>query len=219
LRFAIGVRAKFQAGQHLKVRLSDGETRNFSMANPPHANDGVELHIRHVPGGRFSGALLATLRPGHKLDVELPFGQFFLRDAEMPAILLATGTGFAPIKSMIEDALRRRKRRPMRLYWGGRRREDLYMLDSVKRWVDVAACLTFVPVLSHPHSDWTGRTGLLHRVALDEVGDMSGVEVYASGNPLMIARARREFVAEAGLPERRFYAEAFVASGGAEGGG
>jgi CDP-4-dehydro-6-deoxyglucose reductase/3-phenylpropionate/trans-cinnamate dioxygenase ferredoxin reductase subunit len=214
LRFAIGVRAKFQAGQHLKVLMADGDARTFSMANPPQANDGVELHIRHLPGGRFSEALLATLRPGDKLEVELPFGQFFLRDTEMPAILLATGTGFAPIKSMIEDALRRRNRRPMRFYWGERHSEGLYMLDRVAKWVDAAPSLTFVPVLSRPRNAWNGRSGLLHRIVLQDVGDMRQVEVYACGNPVMIASARRDFIAEAGLPEGRFYAEAFVASGG-----
>jgi NAD(P)H-flavin reductase/ferredoxin len=216
LRFPIGVRAKFRAGQYLQVLMPDGDRRNFSMANPPHDNDGVELHIRHIPGGRFSQGLLATLRPGDKLVVALPFGQFFLREAEVPAILLATGTGFAPIKSIIEGVLRRGTRRPMRLYWGGRSRDDLYMLDRVAKWVDRAPWLSFVPVLSQARGHWTGRTGLLHRVVLEENPDMTDLEVYACGNPLMIAAAQRDFSREAGLPKARFYADAFVASGRSE---
>ena len=148
LRFANGVRARFRAGQYLQVLMADGDRRNFSMANPPQHNDGVELHIRRIPGGRFSEAVLARIGPRDTLVVELPFGQFFLREAEMPAILLATGTGFAPIKSMLEDALRRGIRRPMRLYWGGRRQEDLYMLDGVAKLMERAPWLSFVPVLS-----------------------------------------------------------------------
>jgi len=216
LRFPIGVRAKFLAGQYLQVRMPDGDRRNFSMANPPHESDGVELHIRHIPGGRFSETTLATIRARDKLAIELPFGQFFVREAEIPALLLATGTGFAPIKSIIEDALRRGNRRPLRLYWGGRDRDDLYMLDRVTRWTEKAPWISFVPVLSRPAQAWSGRTGFVHRAALEEFSDMRNVEVYACGNPLMIAAARRDFVSQAGLPAARFYADAFVASGRSE---
>jgi ferredoxin len=129
LRFANGVRARFQAGQYLQILLPDGDRRSFSLANPPHDNDGAELHIRQLQGGRFSEGILAELGPGDRLVVELPFGAFLVRPAEAPAILLATGTGFAPIKSILEGALRRGERRPMRLYWGGHTKSDLYMLD------------------------------------------------------------------------------------------
>lgn len=216
LRFANGVRAKFQAGQYLQILMPDGDRRNFSLANPPHDNDAAELHIRHVPGGRFSESMLATMAPGDKLVVELPFGQFFLRQAEKPAILLATGTGFAPIKSIIEGALRRGDRRPMRLYWGGRSDADLYMLDRVATWADRASWFFFVPVLSRARHGWKGRTGLVHRAVLEDNPDMTNVEVYACGNPLMIAAARKDFGREAGLPDACFYADAFVASGRSE---
>jgi NAD(P)H-flavin reductase/ferredoxin len=216
LRFANGVRVKFQAGQYLQVLLPDGDRRNFSLANAPHENDGVELHIRHLPSGRFSERMLQTLAVGEKLTVELPFGQFFLREGWRPAIFLATGTGFAPIKSIFEAALRRGDRRPLRLYWGGRTLADLYMAERVAKWADRAAWLSFVSVLSRPGGDWTGRTGRVQRAALEDNRDMSNVEVYACGNPLMIAAARKDFTTEGGLPEARFYADAFVASGRSE---
>jgi NAD(P)H-flavin reductase/ferredoxin len=216
LRFANGVRARFQAGQYLQVLLPDGDRRNFSLANPPYDNDAGELHIRHVPGGRFSEAILAALGPGDRLVVELPFGEFFLRRAEVPAILLATGTGFAPIKSILEGALRRGDRRPMRLYWGGRTEPDLYMLDRVAKWQDRAPWFSFVPVLSQGGVAWNGRTGLVHRAVLEDNPDMAKVEVYACGNPAMVASARKEFGEAAGLPQARFYADAFVASGRSE---
>jgi NAD(P)H-flavin reductase/ferredoxin len=213
LRFANGVRARFQAGQYLQVLLPDGDRRNFSLANPPHANDGAELHIRHIPGGRFSQGILTELGPGDRLVVELPFGEFFLRQAQAPAILLATGTGFAPIKSILEGAMRRGERRPMRLYWGARSKSDLYMLDRVAKWQDRTPWFSFVPMISRPSLEWKGRTGLVHRVALEDNPDMANVEVYACGNPQMISAARKEFAEAAGLPEARFYADAFVASG------
>ena len=216
LRFANGVRARFQAGQYLQVLLPDGDRRNFSLANSPHDNDGAELHIRHVPGGVFSEGILAELGPGDRLVVELPFGEFFLRQMEAPAILLATGTGFAPIKSILEGALRRGEQRPMRLYWGGRTKSDLYMLDRVAKWQERAPWFSFVPIFSRPSAEWKGRTGMVHHAALEDNPDMRNVEVYACGNPLMIFAARKEFGEAAGLPEARFYADAFVASGRSE---
>ncbi|HWE16176.1 MAG TPA: 2Fe-2S iron-sulfur cluster-binding protein [Hyphomicrobiaceae bacterium] len=214
LRFPAGVRAKFRAGQYLRVMMPDGDRRNYSMANPPHENDGVELHIRHVPGGRFSEGVLAGLAPGSKLTVELPYGQFFLRgQSTVPAIFVATGTGFAPIKSIVEDMLKRGDRRPMRLYWGGRARIDLYMLDRVEKWAARMDAFSFVPVLSEASDDWQGRTGPVHRAVLEDNPDLARVEVYACGNPLMIAAAKEDFCIEAGLPEEHFYSDAFVPSG------
>ena len=214
LRFAIGIRAKFKAGQYLQVFLPDGERRNFSMANAPHANDGVELHIRHVPRGRFSETVLAALKLGDKLDVELPYGDFFLRDGSQKRILLlATGTGFAPIKSIVEDALKRGNKRPMRLYWGARKRDDLYLSDLPQKWAGRAAWFSYVPVLSEPDGEWQGRSGLVHQAVMADYADLSDVEVYACGNPLMIAAARDGFVGRRHLPDRHFYSDAFVQSG------
>lgn len=218
LRFPIGVRAKFKAGQYLQICLPDGDRRNFSIANAPHVNDGVELHIRHIPGGRFSESVLTGIKPGDKLDLDLPFGDFFIRqDSQRQIILLATGTGFAPIKSMIEDALKRGNERPMRLYWGARRRSDLYLLDLPKKWAERASWFSFIPVLSEPEGEWQGRSGLVHQAVLDDYADLSGIDVYACGNPVMIAAAQAAFVGERGLPASRFYSDAFVQSGSPEG--
>jgi NAD(P)H-flavin reductase/ferredoxin len=219
LRFPIGVRAKFRAGQYAQIFLPAGDRRNFSMANPPQANDGLELHIRHVPGGRFSEQVLATLKVGDKLDLELPYGDFFLRDGlQSPIILVATGTGFAPIKSIVEDALKRGNQRPMKLYWGARKHEDLYLADLPQKWSERAPWFSFVPVLSEPDGAWPGRAGLVHQAVMADHPNLSSVEVYACGNPLMIAAARYGFIHECGLPEQRFYSDAFVQSGAAEDG-
>lgn len=217
LRFAIGTRAKFKAGQYLQLILPDGERRNFSMANAPQANDGVELHIRHIPGGHFSETVLATVKPGDTLEVELPYGDFFVRDGSpAPIILLATGTGFAPIKSIVEDALKRGNRRAMRLYWGARERADLYLADLPQKWAGRTSWFSFVPVLSEPDGDWQGRTGLVHQAIMADYADLSDVEVYACGNPLMIAAAQDGFIRQRRLPEQHFYCDAFVPSGTAE---
>ncbi|WP_094979934.1 2Fe-2S iron-sulfur cluster-binding protein [Rhodococcus pyridinivorans] len=214
LRLPTGVRAKFAAGQYLKVFLDDGDSRNYSMANPPHENDGVQLHIRHVQGGRFSEEVLRTLEKGSKLRIELPYGEFSLNpDSDRPVIFVASGTGFAPVKSIVEDRLKRGGERSLHLYWGARRQEDIYLPELPEKWASVSDRVSFTPVLSHPAEDWTGRTGLVHRAVLEDLADLSDHEVYACGSPAMTSAAREDFVHEAGLAPDNFYCDAFVPSG------
>jgi CDP-4-dehydro-6-deoxyglucose reductase, E3 len=209
LRLPAGVRAKFGAGQYLQIELEDGTRRNYSMANAPHENDSVQLHVRHVPGGRFSEGMLSHLVKGDKLRIELPFGQFMLRDgSQSPAILLATGTGFAPVKSIIEDAIRRKLERPLHLYWGARRAEDLYLAALAQKWHD-SGRVKFIPVLSEADDAWAGRRGFVHEAVLEDFDSLAGYEVYACGNPIMTSSAQDTFV-KAGLPEDDFFSDAFV---------
>jgi NAD(P)H-flavin reductase/ferredoxin len=220
LRFPAGIRARFKAGQYLRVRMPDGDTRNFSMANAPRESDGVQLQIRRIPGGQFSEGVLARVQKGDNLNVEIPFGEFYLRTGtDKPMICLATGTGFAPIKSIIEDLIARGNSRRVRLYWGGRRRQDLYLADLPEKWAARAPWLTFVPVLSEPDADWRGATGLVHEAVLRDVPDMSSWQVYACGNPMMIRSAERDFQNRGGLPDGQFFADPFVASGDPEAAG
>jgi NAD(P)H-flavin reductase/ferredoxin len=214
LRLPTGQRARFRAGQYLRVLLPDGDSRNYSMANPPHQNDTVLLHIRVVPGGRFSEGVLAGLEKGDRLTVELPYGEFSI-DAESdgPAVLLATGTGFAPVKSIVEDQIKRRAERPMHLYWGARREEDLYLHDLATGWAARAPWFTYTPVLSQPGPGWTGRTGWVHRAALEDHPDLGGHEVYACGSPAMTSAAQEDLVLRGGLSPDRFFCDAFVPSG------
>jgi CDP-4-dehydro-6-deoxyglucose reductase, E3 len=209
LRLPAGVRAKFRAGQYLQVELEDGSRRNYSMANPPHESDSVQLHVRHVPGGKFSEGVLRGLEKGQKLRVELPFGEFSLQDeSTRPAILLATGTGFAPVKSIVEDVLKRKLERQLFLYWGARRLEDLYQAELAQKW-HAGGKLSFVPVLSEPHEGWSGRRGFVHETVLEDFGSLAGYQVYACGNPSMTTAAHETFV-KAGLPEDDFFSDAFV---------
>ncbi|ETF01537.1 flavin oxidoreductase [Advenella kashmirensis W13003] len=215
LRFPAGTRVKFKAGQYLSIRLADGSLRHFSMANPPHQNDGVELHIRQVPGGRFSQEVVGALAEGDFLELSMPFGEFYLREEhDKPIVLLASGTGFAPIKSIVEDAVRRKLARPMVLYWGARRAEDLYRIELPRKWEAQLPWFSFVPVLSEPGSaeQWQGRTGFVHQAAMDDIPTLAHFEVYACGAPGMISAARQDFVYERGLDRDAFYCDAFVST-------
>lgn len=217
LRLPAGVRAKFLAGQYLQVILPDGRRRPYSMANPPHENDGLQLHVRREPGGAFSDGLLPALQPGDLLAVELPHGDFWLReDSQRPLVLVAGGTGFAPIKSILDHIVRKRIARPVTLYWGGRVPADLYAPQQVDKWKAALPGLRYEAVVSRPPGDgsWSGRTGRLPEAVLADFADLSGHEVYACGAPAMVAALREACIAQRGLPDDRFFSDAFVSQAG-----
>lgn len=210
LRFPIGRRAPFRAGQFLDVHLPGGDTRPYSLANAPQHNDAAQLHVRTEPGGRFSEEIAGRLRPGDTLTVETPFGESLVDDGDEPLLLLATGTGFAPAKSIVEDQIARRRRRPVHLYWGGRTEEDLYFAGLASRWATRYEWFRFTPVLSRPPAGWRGATGWVQHAALADHPDLSGHEVYACGSEAMTTTALATLTEQAGLREDRFHADAFV---------
>lgn len=204
---------QFNAGQYLEFILRDGSRRSYSMANPPSAQGYVELHIRHLPGGLFTDHVFSSMKPREILRMEAPLGTFFLREeSDKPAILLASGTGFAPIKSIIEQAFLKGSRRQFVLYWGARRKSDLYMIELARQWAADHDNFTFVPVLSEPTAEceWQGRTGLVHRAVLEDFRGLSGHQVYACGAPIMVSAARNDFTSLAGLNEEEFFADSFT---------
>ncbi len=206
----------FAAGQYVDFLLPDGKRRSYSIATAPDLEGSlmdIDLHVRHTPGGAFTDRVFGTLKIGEILRFEGPLGTFYLREeSDKPIVLLAGGTGFAPIKAIVEYALKRRIARPMTLYWGCRARADLYMADLPERWADEAPNFHFVPVLSDPapNDGWTGRTGLVHRAVMEDFPDLAGHQVYASGTPAMVEAARRDFANACGLPGTEFFADSFL---------
>jgi len=203
----------FRAGQYIEFLLRDGKRRSYSMANAPHSSDQISLHIRHMPGGLFTDQVFTTLKERDILRIEGPQGTFFLReDSTKPIILLASGTGFAPIKAIIEHALEQKTERAMTLYWGGRRPADLYMHQLCLDWAAANPNFHYVPVVSDALSEdnWHGRTGFVHRAVLEDYSDLSGHQVYACGAPIVVDSAKRDFVTLANLPTEEFYADSFI---------
>jgi CDP-4-dehydro-6-deoxyglucose reductase len=204
-------RLQFLAGQYVEFLLADGRRRPFSLANPPHDDDHLELHIRHVPGGSFTDYVFSQLREKAIFRVRGPLGTFFLReDSDRPIILLAGGTGFAPVKAMVEHAIHRRFRRPLHIYWGARTRAGLYLDGLVRAWSVANPHIRYIPVLVEPEGDddRAGRTGLVHEAVLADFADLSGFDVYASGPPAMVYAARDAFL-ERGLPPEQIFSDAF----------
>ena len=208
---------QYHAGQYVEFLLRDGSRRSYSMANAPHTLDAtapkVELHIRHMPGGKFTDVVFGTMKEKDILRIEGPYGSFYLReDSDAPIILLASGTGFAPIKALLEHMQHKNIQRPTTLYWGGRRPSDLYMNDWVDAQLKVMPQLTYVPVVSNalPEDAWTGRTGFVHQAVLQDHPQLGAFQVYACGAPIVVESARADYVQKAGLPEESFFADSFT---------
>jgi len=209
---------QYRAGQYVDFLLRDGDRRSYSMANAPHTlvpgQAAIELHIRHMPGGKFTDHVFGAMKEKEIQRIEGPQGTFFLReDSDKPIVLLASGTGFAPIKAMLEHMQHQGISRPVTLYWGGRRPSDLYLDDWVQAQLALMPQLRYVPVVSDalPDDGWTGRTGFVHLAVLQDMPDLSGHQVYACGAPVVVDAARRDYVA-AGLPADEFYADAFTSA-------
>jgi CDP-4-dehydro-6-deoxyglucose reductase, E3 len=207
---------RYRAGQYVEFILRDGSRRSYSIANAPH-NLGdpptIELHLRHMPGGKFTDHVFSAMKEREILRMEGPFGSFFLRDEPtMPMILLASGTGFAPIKAIVEQMQHDASTRDAVLYWGVRHRADLYQHEWCESTAAAMPRLRYVPVLSEPDAaeSWTGRTGFVHLAVMADFPDLSGHQVYACGAPVMVEAAKRDFVARCALQADEFYADAFT---------
>lgn len=217
LQLPANERLQYLAGQYVELILKDGTRRSYSMAGAPHTADQLELHVRHIPGGKFTDPLFGAVQPAVKerdiLRFEGPMGTFFLReDSVKPIVLVASGTGFAPIKAIVEHARHKGITRPMTLYWGGRRPQDLYMHALCERWATEMPHFCYVPVVSDalPEDAWSGQGGFVHRAVMTDFPDLSAFQVYACGAPIVVDSAQADFTAHCGLPADEFFADAFT---------
>ena len=219
LQLPAAERFQFLAGQYLEFLLKDGQRRAYSIANPPDQEGPLELHIRHLPGGLFTDFVFGTATPALKvkdiLRFEGPMGSFFLReDSKKPVIFVAAGTGFAPIKSIIEQMQAKKIQRPIELYWGGRRPGDLYLDHLCKIWQNEIPNFKYIPVISDALAEdaWGGRTGFVHQAVMQDFPSLKAMQVYACGSPLMVNAARRDFIGQCQLPEAEFFADSFTSA-------
>jgi len=210
LKLKLPPTAKFEylPGQYIQL-IVKGNRRSYSIANAHSSYQGIELHIRKIENGLFSGFLFNELKLDQLLRLEGPLGSFFVRDGEAPIIFLAGGTGFAPVKAMVEELISRQSRREIYVYWGSSK-ESLFYSDLPEEWVLEKNIVRYVSVLS-ANNDWNGRKGLVHEAVLEDIKDLGGFEVYASGSSAMIEAARASFISK-GLKASDFHSDAFVSS-------
>jgi len=207
LRLPMNENFRFLAGQYIDILMKEGRRRSYSLATRPDPGGvtALEIHVRHTPGGAFTDHVFTKLKVRDLLRFEGPLGSFYLREeSDKPMIMLASGTGFAPIRSICEYAAEKKIARPITLYWGGRLKRDLYQMDIAAAWPNVR----FVPVLSD--EKWEGRMGFVHRAVMEDFPDLSGHQVYACGAPIVVESARKDFTAQCGLPADEFYADSFL---------
>ena len=202
---------EYLPGQFLELFLPEGKTRAYSLASRPERTQNLELHIRLVPGGLFSDQLLTSIKEGALLRFRGPLGSFFLRQLSLrPILLIAGGTGFAPIKAIIEETIALGNSRPIHLYWGVRSKANLYLNSVIKEWESTQPHLSFTPVLSEPGSEgeWNGATGFVHEAVLQDHADLSAFDVYVAGPPQLIESVKKSFPAQ-GLDDQRLFFDAF----------
>jgi CDP-4-dehydro-6-deoxyglucose reductase len=204
-----GLGFRWLAGQYLDFLLPDGRRRSFSIANAWAPEVPLELHLRITPGGRFAQYVQNEMPERTILRIEGPLGAFYLReDSERPALLMAGGTGFAPIKAMIEEALRHKLAKPLHLFRGVRARRDLYLDELAQDWARLYPDFRYTPVLSEPDADWTGETGFVHEALLRAYPRLDRHEAYLSGPPVMVQAGKRAFTA-AGLDADHLFYDSF----------
>ncbi len=210
LKLPASERLRFLAGQYVDILLKDGKQRGFSLANSPLDDQYLELHIRHVPGGYFTSHVFNEMKEKALLRIRGPLGSFYIHESERPVILMGGGTGFAPLKGMLEQMMAQGLEKPVYLYWGVRAKPGLYMDSVVRSWVARHPQLTYVPVLSEPQAEdnWQGRSGWVHEAVAADFPDLSGYDVYMSGPPPMVNAAKQAFLAQ-GLPEAQLYYDSF----------
>ncbi len=208
LKLPEGKKLNYIAGQYIDIIMSDGRHRTYSIANAPREDGMIELHIRNVEGGEFSDFVFHHLEQKTILRIEGPMGAFYLREeSQRPMLLIAGGTGLAPIKAIVEAAQQSGDKREIILYWGVRSKRDLYFQDTIEQWAQQAH-INYIPVLSEPDRDWQGRTGFVHEAVLADITNIAAHDVYAAGPPIMVSSARSSFLA-AGLPEDQIFHDAF----------
>ena len=219
LKLPANERLQFLAGQYIDILMKNGKRRSFSLANAPHDDELLQLHVRNYPGGTFAEHVFTQMKEKDILRFEGPFGTFFLReDSDKPIIFVASGTGFAPVKSILEHVFHVRNSsgndRQMVLYWGNRTRPDLYLPNLAGGWQKEHDNFTFIPVLSEPEppDSWSGRTGLVHQAVMQDFDNLAGYQVYACGAPAMVEAAHRDFTQLRRLPEEEFFSDAFTVS-------
>lgn len=210
LKLPASEQLSFYAGQYIEFIMRDRSRRAFSIANSPSNNEYLELHLRKVPNGVFTGHVFDSMKEKAMVRIEGPFGNFYLRDTNRPLIFVAGGTGFAPIKSILEKLIESGDTRPVELYWGARGKADLYRNDLAEKWAFQYEHINYIPVLSEAKDEdnWSGRTGFVHEVVNSDIDNLSTYDVYMAGPPIMINSAKEAF-SQQGLPVDQLYSDSF----------
>lgn len=203
---------RYRAGQYIEILCDHEMGRPFSIANAPLGEGEIELHVRYVADNPYLEEVMAAITARGQMQLRGPFGHcLYHREPALPTIFLAAGTGFAPIKAIIEQALSEGVTQPMYLYWGARTQDDLYLHELAQQWEKYIPQFHYIPVLSAslPSDHWQGRTGWVHHAALADHENFADFQVYAAG-PAAMVYAAYEALQARGLKKARMYSDALL---------
>ena len=203
------LKLNYLPGQYVDLSYKE-VVRSYSIANAKLENGMIELHVRYVPNGKMSALLFNNLQKNTLMRLYGPHGTFFVRDDSAPIIFLAGGTGYAPIKAMVQGLLKENCQRDIYIYWGVASVDGLYC-NAPEVWSNEHENIRYIPVVSGNTKTWKGRVGLVHKAVASDFGDLSEFHVYACGSPVMIDAAKQSFL-QKGLKKDRFYSDAFTAA-------
>jgi len=206
LRFPPTASFDYLPGQYVNLNFK-GIKRSYSIANAKRIAGEIELHIRKLPNGQMSEALFSGIKENQLMRVEGPKGTFFIRDNDKPLILLAGGTGIAPVKAMVEKLIENKDKRDIYIYWG-MNNENSFYLNVFEELAKEFSNIHYTPVLSSD-VEWCGRMGFVHQAVCDDFDSLHGYEVYACGSPVMINIAKKSFMNKK-LPKEQFLSDAFT---------
>jgi len=200
---------QFKAGQYVSVVMAEGDKRHFSIANTP-SSELVELHIGATPENNYAMQVIEKMQSGDPLTVEIANGDAYLREqSTRPMILMAGGTGFSYVKSLLEQIIESELKNEVHLYWGVKEYAHFYFEAQAVGWANEHENIHFHPVVELPEADWQGKHGYVHQAVLDSVTDLSEYDIYVVGRFEMAKIAREDFVKKGALPEN-IYGDAFA---------
>lgn len=194
----------YKAGQYLSVVMGEEDKRHFSIANAPSA-DQIELHIGATPENKYAMQVIEKMQDEGKVDVEIGNGDAYLRaDSKRPIILMAGGTGFSYVKSLLEEIVHLELENQVYLFWGVQEYSHFYFENEAVAWAKKHDNIHFHPVIELPETQWQGHEGYVHQAVLNEFSELSAFDIYVVGRFDMAKVAREDFLNQGALIDRIF---------------
>ncbi|AIR64689.1 NAD(P)H-flavin reductase [Cedecea neteri] len=200
----------FQAGQYLMVVMDERDKRPFSMASTPSEREFIELHIGASELNLYAMAVMDRILKEQEIVIDMPHGDAWLReDEDRPLILIAGGTGFSYVRSILLTALARNPEREIAIYWGGREEKHLYDLAELEGLTLQHPNLRVEAVVEQPEEGWRGRSGTVLTAVMQDHASLSGHDIYIAGRFEMAKIARELFCNERGALVEHMFGDAF----------
>ncbi|MGX9418747.1 NAD(P)H-flavin reductase [Vibrio sp. WJH972] len=206
----------FKAGQYLMVVMGEKDKRPFSIASSPCRSNGeLELHIGAAEHNAYAievvDAMRQALEQGSTIDIDAPHGDAWLQqDDGSPLLLIAGGTGFSYVRSILDHCLAQNIVRPIYLYWGAKDSCQLYAKEELIVLANQYDNVNFIPVVESPDAEWQGKIGNVLQAVVQDFNSLEGFDIYLAGRFEMAGAARDLFTSTKQARRERIFADAFA---------